>query len=184
MNPIELVVSVFTNIVSAFLSVPPEVYVTILGAGVVSVIVQILKKVLKLDSEKVVVTVFAAVAFAASGLEYLITAAELSPMFLGANTALLMGIATPLYRFVIKPLSLLISQYKLVKEPIEQKLDEIEAIAVPADVVQTAEGATLVTEQLRTDVVVGITNSDIPANTVAVVAPVEKEEEKEVVATF
>lgn len=87
----------------------------ILGAGGVSVVTQFGKRLLALENEKVVQVLFALVAFAAAGLQYLLGQHNLPPTILGLHTAALMGIATPFYFYVIKPLDAFILDLKKFK---------------------------------------------------------------------
>jgi len=91
------------DIINAYHSIPSETWVALLGAGGVSFFTQIGKKLLKLESENVVQMLFAVVAQAATTLQYLTSQHNLPPSVLGIHTAALMGLATPLYFYVIKP---------------------------------------------------------------------------------
>lgn len=120
------------NFVNIFLEVPSEVWVLILGAAGVSVFTQVLKKILAVENEKVIMTLFMAASFAASGLEYLLSQTNLPPTVLGINTALIIGIATPLYRFAIKPASRLLSDFKAYRNQVSSKLNELETLNAAA----------------------------------------------------
>lgn len=123
----------FTAIITALLNVPTEFYVLILGAGGVSVLTQVSKKLLSLESEKVIMFVFTSIAFLASALEYLLYSANLPPTVLGINTVVIMGIATPIYTFAVKPATLFIRDVQIYRDQINAKVAAVVASA-PAPV--------------------------------------------------
>lgn len=92
--------------------IPSETWVAILGAGGVSIVTQWLKKLMALENGKVVHTLFVAIAFAASALQYVLGAHNVPPTILGMHTAILIGIATPFYNYVVKPLDEFMGQVK------------------------------------------------------------------------
>ena len=89
---------------------------TLLGAGGVSTLTQFGKKLLKLENERIVQILFATVAFAAAALQYLLSSKNLPPSILGVHTATLIGVATPLYFFAIKPANNFISDFKSFRQ--------------------------------------------------------------------
>lgn len=92
--------------------IPPEAWVAIFGAGGVSFITQMLKKWAKLENDKVIQVLFAAVAFAAAALQYLVNAQNLPATVLGLHTAVLVGIGSQWYTHIVKPSSDFIEKVK------------------------------------------------------------------------
>lgn len=127
-----------TNVLNALLSIPSVVWVTVLGAAGVSVATQVIKKLLSLESEKMVMTIFTAISFAASGLDYILSSHNLPPTILGVNTVAIMGVATPLYIYAIKPLSQFIVDVKAYRSQIADKVAEVETINKVASLPETA----------------------------------------------
>lgn len=84
----------------------------IAGAGGVSAVTQIVKKLLSLENAKVIQVVFATVAFLATAGEYLLVNHNMPASIFGLSTAALMGVATPIYFYVIKPLDTFITQVR------------------------------------------------------------------------
>lgn len=120
---------IVTQIINFFGTIPAEFYVFIFGAAGVSAITQVLKKVFSLESEKIVMVLFAGISFAASGIDYLLSAHNLPPTVLGVHMVTLMGIATPLYRFVIKPLDIFFGNYKKYRSQIMSEVEALDAVA-------------------------------------------------------
>lgn len=114
--------------VTAFMNTPSAWLAVILGAAGVSALTEILKKLSKLENDKVIMLLFMTVSTLATTIDYLLAATDLPPTILGFNTALIIGVATPLYRFVISPLSKLITGYQAYKQQMAAKVSEMEAI--------------------------------------------------------
>lgn len=74
------------------------------GASIVAAAAQLLKKFFKLDSAKVIQFLVVSLGFAVAGLQYLLGAHNIPPTVLGLHTVALVGIAQPLYIYVVKPL--------------------------------------------------------------------------------
>jgi hypothetical protein len=115
-------------LIQNFLGTPEQTIALLVGATGVSVITQVLKWLLKLEREKVVVGVFAFVSFLASVLDYIVTSGDLPPHVLGFNTALIMGVAQPLYFYVVKPLNKFLKEFRQYKIAAKNKVENIEAI--------------------------------------------------------
>lgn len=126
---------VVTKIIDALLSIPAEAYAYVLGAFGVSIITQVSKKLLSLENDKKVILLFTVISFIFSGIEYLATASGLPPTILGVSTVTLMGIATPIYHWIVKPASVFIGQVRAYRSQIEVKANEVVAqVAVPLNV--------------------------------------------------
>lgn len=80
------------------------------GAGVVGVAAQIIKKVFGLESAKVIQLLVIVLGIAAAGLQYLLSAHNLPATILGQHTAILLGIAQPLYVYVIRPADIFLTK--------------------------------------------------------------------------
>lgn len=181
----------FVSITNYFLAIPIENYLSIvvilLGVAGVSAVTQVLKKALKLTSDKKIVALFTSVSLVATLLVTLINSAEVNPLLLGEHTAAVMGIALPLYKFFIKPLSLIISQFQLIRTPLEQKLAEIDA-EIPQHVIDEVKKiATPTTEvSVTEEPVVALTPTTavtVPEGTV-ILTDTEAQAKKEVIADF
>lgn len=79
------------------------VWLALGGGSAVAVASQLTKRVFKLESEKVIQFLVMALAFMASGLQYVLSAHNIPPTVLGLHTAALLGVAQPLYLFFVKP---------------------------------------------------------------------------------
>lgn len=91
----------------------------VIAAGGVSVAVQVFKKWLALQSEKVITFLVGVVSFIAVGINYLMGAAAQNPMILGQRTAALVGLATLIYQapgIGIKTLSGILRDAKTLRE--------------------------------------------------------------------
>lgn len=125
-------INTLTNIADWFLSIPVEAWGILLGAAGVSAITQVVKKVFTVENEKVIMVVFGAISFAATGLEYILSRTDLPPSILGVNTLLIIGAATPLYRFVIKPASNLITFIRQYGPEINARMKQAEVVNAAA----------------------------------------------------
>lgn len=181
----------FVTVTNYFLSIPIENYISIvvilIGVAGVSAVTQVLKKALKLTSDKKIVALFTSVSLVATLLVTLINSAEVNPLLLGENTAAVMGIALPLYKFFIKPLSLIIAQFQLIRTPLEQKLAEIDA-EIPQHVIDEAKKMTSPATEVAVtnEPVIALTQNTavtVPEGTVILTDP-EAQAEKEVIADF
>jgi len=105
-----------------------DILVYVLGAFGVSIVTQVSKKLLSLENDKKVILLFTAVSFIFSGIEYLSTASGLPPTILGVSTVTLMGIATPIYHWIVKPANVFISQVRAYRSQIEAKAAEVQAL--------------------------------------------------------
>lgn len=104
------------DLIRYYQDVPPETWIAIFGAGGVSVVTQVIKKLAKLENTRVIQILFAAVAFAASGLQYLASNAHsLPPDVLGIHTAVLIGLGSQWYAHIVKPANNYIKQFKKVE---------------------------------------------------------------------
>jgi hypothetical protein len=79
--------------------------VFIAGSGIVSILLQNVKRWLSLQSDKVIHFLLVVFSFATVAVNYLVGAASQNPKVLGPETIMLVGGATTIYRFLIKPAS-------------------------------------------------------------------------------
>lgn len=181
----------FVTVTNYFLSIPIENYISIvvilIGVAGVSAVTQVLKKALKLTSDKKIVALFTSVSLVATLLVTLINSAEVNPLLLGEHTAAVMGIALPLYKFFIKPLSLIIAQFQVIRTPLEQKLAEID-VEIPQHVIDEAKKMTSPATEVAVtnEPVIALTQNTavtVPEGTVILTDP-EAQAEKEVIADF
>lgn len=100
---------IITNVLS---EVPTGAYLASGGALAVSLLLEALKKWTNLQSDKMITFLLMALSFGASALEYLMTAIAANPGILGTHTAVLMGLATVLYRYIVKPSRTLLQDAK------------------------------------------------------------------------
>jgi hypothetical protein len=100
------------------------------GAGV-TFIAQWLKKMGKLESEKVIQFVVIALSVASAILQYTISNSNESMTVLGINTATIVGVAQALYLYLLKPISNFVDKVNMqyeqnlkaitAKQPLEQQ---------------------------------------------------------------
>lgn len=108
-------------------SLPPEVWLAVLG-GVVSVVTQAAKKWLDLQSPRVVMALTTALSVVATAVPSLLSAVSHDPTILGQHAAIVIGIATLAYRYIIQPADSFLVGYKQYKA---SQLSENTAITAP-----------------------------------------------------
>jgi len=140
----------FNWIVNLFLNTPVQIIVLVLGSAGVSILSQVLKKWFKIENEKWVFLLVAGIAAAGSGLDWFIHSNSLPPMIIGLQTSVLIGIAQPIYFYVIKPLSLIVSSYKASRRAIEDKLEQLDPTATPIAPVTTQPLPEVATQPVAT----------------------------------
>lgn len=138
----------FNWLVQLFLNVPVEVYVLVLGAAGVSLLSQVFKKWFKIENEKWMFGIVLGIAALGSFLDWFLTSNTLPPTVIGLQTSILVGIAQPVYFYVIKPLNNVITIYKANKEAIKAKLAEVEVAKIPKEV-KTLEDAQVVVDKVK-----------------------------------
>jgi len=85
--------------------------IALLGGGVgVSIIAEVIKKVFKLNSGKVVQFLVVALSTVAAGLAYVINAIHGNPAIAAGHAAAILGIANAAYTFIVSDLSKTLSQ--------------------------------------------------------------------------
>lgn len=185
----------FQWLVQLFLNVPIEVYVLVLGAAGVSLLSQFFKKWFKIENEKWMFSIVLSIAFLGSFLDWFLTSQSLPPQIIGIQTTILVGIAQPVYFYVIKPLNNILSIYKANKDAIKDKLAEIEVSKIPTSV-KTLEDAQTVVDKVKAAIpalpvadtpVTAVVTTEAPAVAAeGAVAPAEPafEETPRPVATF
>lgn len=127
----------FSQIVSLYNSIPGSFWVVLWSAfalsGVVEVVKHIFVKDLSALPNNIQVGLATAVAFAASGVQYLGAAAQTNPNVLGVHTAVLLATMHLAYTFVIKPFTNLLSDAKAYRQNLNIKTPASQADAgVPA----------------------------------------------------
>jgi hypothetical protein len=118
------------QIVTFYNNLPPGFWELVLGAAGVSAITQVIKRLLALKNEKVVQVLFATVAFLATCGQYLFVDHNMPASIFGLSTAALMGVATPLYFYIIKPLDSFVRAVKAYSAAQEEGLPDIPPQAV------------------------------------------------------
>lgn len=105
-----------SQIVNFFNSIPNSFWVVIGSAVALSGVQELIKQFLVKDlaglSNKTNATLMTALAFAASGIQYLTTSAGQNPTVLGAHTAVLVATMHLAYTFVVKPFVALLNDAK------------------------------------------------------------------------
>lgn len=125
------------SVINGLLNIDPSVYGLLLGGAVgVSLLTQGAKKLFALTNEKHVIAVFNLIAIAASGLDYFLSSSHLPPTVLGINTLLLTGVASPVYIYFIKPLSIFIADVKLYKSRVLEKVNEVATTSGVAPIIE------------------------------------------------
>lgn len=118
----------FSGIITTLLSIPTEIYVLVLGASGVSVVTQVVKKLSKAESAKVITFIFTSISFITAGFDYLMQSGAVPPTILGFNTLAIMGMATLIYRYAVKPLSLFASAVMAYQTQIQEKANDITGV--------------------------------------------------------
>lgn len=107
------------NISDVVNNIPTSTYTALgltLAAAGVSILLQLLKKWLSLQSDKVITILFIGLSFATAALDYLLSNASDNPKVLALRTFFLAGLATPIYRFLVKPATQLLVDAKIERE--------------------------------------------------------------------
>lgn len=125
---------VFNWIVNLFLNTPVQIIVLVLGAAGVSILSQVLKKWWKIENERWMFLLVTGIAFAGSFLDWFLHSSTLPVSIVGIQTSVLIGIAQPIYFYVVKPINLIISGYRANKKLIEEKLNELGKTPAPTTV--------------------------------------------------
>lgn len=97
-------------------NIPSSAWYAIAAAGVISIVLQAIKHYLEDINPKVLMALLTGFSFAVSGINYLLSQANQNPTVLGNETATLVGLATVLYRFVVKPGYALLLDVKQVRD--------------------------------------------------------------------
>lgn len=95
--------------------IPNSAYLAILGAGVVSVLLQLTKQWLSLQSDKIITFLLGVFSFLVVSIDYVTQAVAQSPAVLGQRTATIMGVTQLVYRYAVKP------GYNVVKDAKEYR---------------------------------------------------------------
>lgn len=174
----------FNWLLTFFLQVPTQVWIIILGAAGVSLLSQLFKKWLKIENERWVFALVMGIALLGSVLDWFLTSSNLPPTIIGIQTSLMIGIAQPIYFYVIKPLNLIIAGYKANKEAIKQKLTDLETmpIAVPINTLEDTQTATEAIQNAATQATATVTPQPVAAE--GAIVDFEQTPKKPVVADF
>lgn len=103
------------NIQTIINSVPPELWAALFAGGGVSIAAQFGKKVLSLESPKVIMLLTTVLSALAAFIPVLLSAASANPGLLGKHAIEIIGVATLLYRYVIQPFDGFLVNYKQFK---------------------------------------------------------------------
>jgi len=103
------------KIASLFHAIPPQTWLALLGAVGVTGVTQFLKKIFAIESKKIVQSIVMFVSLATAGVQYFLSQTNLPATILGVRTATLMGLATTVYIYALKPLSEFWVSYKAFK---------------------------------------------------------------------
>lgn len=115
-----------TQVFDYILNIPTEVYVTVLGATGISILTQVSKKLLALENEKLVVVMLTGFSVLASGVDYLLSSHAIPPTFaIFGHTVNLIGVATPLYIWVLKPATIFLADVKAYRGQLVAKTEDI-----------------------------------------------------------
>lgn len=132
-----------------------DVLPIIAAAGGVSVVLQLAKKWLSLQSEKVVNFLLAVFSFIPVAVQYVIQAAQQNPAILGQRTAVIMGLSTVLYHQLVKPTTNLLKDAKAERE----RRERVTAVSTPEQ--------PLVTDEDVSDIIEDPTVTSVPDELVA-----------------
>lgn len=126
-------VEFFKWIVELFLNTPVQTIALILGATGISLLAQLMKKWFKIENERWMFSVVLIITLLGSFLDWFLHSAQLPPAIISVQTTILVGIAQPLYIYVVKPLTMLLNGYKANKAAIKEKLAQLETTEVPKE---------------------------------------------------
>jgi hypothetical protein len=147
----------FDTIINGVLGLDPSIIALLFGgAAGVSLLTQWAKKIFAMTNEKYIMAIFNIIALLASGLGYFLTSSNLPPTVLGVSTVVLTGIATPIYFWLIKPLSLFITNVNLYKARLLDKVEEVEKLVMPEAPATITSTTTVTTESSTTPATVTV----------------------------
>lgn len=89
-----------------------SIIAVLVAAGIVSTVTQGFKKWLSLENPKVIMFLTVTLSFLATVIPFIISAAGKDPTLLGSHTLEVIGAATFIYRYAVKPLSDFLVNYK------------------------------------------------------------------------
>lgn len=90
-------------VIHAWQGIPHSFWVALGASGVISIVLQFIKHYLEELSPKVLMVLLTTFSFAAAAINYLLANAAANPHVLGSQTAMLVGMATIVYRFAVAP---------------------------------------------------------------------------------
>lgn len=114
-------------------NVPAGTGWAVVAALAVSLILQALKKWLELQSDKVINFLLGVLSFSVVAINYLTQAVSQNPTVLGQRTFIVMGVATTLYNFLIKPTNIVLKDAKAYRERKNRIADQAVAGTVPIE---------------------------------------------------
>lgn len=132
-------------VVNAFGEIPTGAYLALAGGLGVSLLTEMAKKYLSLQSDKVITFLVLALSFATSAIEYIITAVAQNPGILGTHTASVLAASTLAYRFIVKPAKNLLGDAKSFRNnTLAHVVSPLADMPIPQDLSGTAN-ATIAT---------------------------------------
>jgi hypothetical protein len=96
--------------------IPVTAVYALIAAFVVSVLLQVIKKWLSIQSDKIITFILGSLSFLTVGFDALTQQVAQNPSLLGPKTFMLMGLATTVYRYAVKPASTLMQEVKELRE--------------------------------------------------------------------
>jgi hypothetical protein len=141
------------------------VFVYLGGGTALAIIAQLLKRVLGLNSEKVIQFLVVGVAALISVIQYILVAGNLPPVVMGIHTATLIGIAQPLYIYFLKPFSAFLGNVKAYQ------LSQNAATANPIVPAGLSQGATVAPQPVVIPQTPVVAQVEVPATAAVTTAP-------------
>ena len=97
-------------------SIPEAAYLAVFAGLGVSIVLQVFKKWLALQSDKLVTFLLMLMSFIPVALDYVMNQVAQNPAVLGSKTFLVMGLATTAYRYIVKPATTILEDAKKFRE--------------------------------------------------------------------
>lgn len=135
-------------LISFLVGIPQEVWIVLAEAVGVSALLQAFKHWLSLQSEKFIVFLLGALSFLTSVFDYISQQTAQDPTILGPNTLMIMGLATAVYRYGVKPTSNLLSDVRAFRAQKAANVPLIPSAAPTSGGTTTPEAASSPTDQL------------------------------------
>lgn len=97
-------------------AIPDGTFYVVAVGLVVSILLQVFKHWLQLQSDKVITFLLMCLSFISVAIDFLTQTVAQNPTAMGAKTFLIMGVSTTLYRYIVKPVTGIVQDAKVYRD--------------------------------------------------------------------